>query len=92
MIERIAEKVSVITVHSLDREKSRDGTRVMPYKLRWQGRDYIITKLGFHHTVRLGRKLIHKFSVSTGTIDFRLSYDTETLEWVLEEVSDGLAA
>ena len=90
MIERIAEKVSVITVHSQERKSGERGTRVMPRKIRWQGREYIINKLGYHHTVREGRKLLHKFSVSTGTIDFRLSYDTETLDWVLEEVSDGL--
>lgn len=85
MIETINEKVSVITVHS------REKHSVMPVKLRWQGRDYIINKLGYHHSVRQGRTLLHKFSVSTGTLDFRLSLDTETLGWVLEEVSDGIS-
>ena len=86
MIEAINEKVSVITVHN------QQTHSVMPYKMRWQGRDYVIKKLGFHHTVRNGRTLLHKFSVSTGAMDFRLSYDTESLIWTLEEVSDGTAA
>jgi len=86
MTETINEKVSVLLLYSRERHLT------MPCKLRWQGRDYVITKLGYHHSVREGRKLLHKFAVSTGALDFRLSFDTETLEWVLEEVSDGLAA
>ena len=52
----------------------------------------VITKLGFHHTVRVGRVLHHIFSVATESMFFRLNLDTETLSWTLEEVSDGLAA
>lgn len=86
MLEAINEKISVITVHN------QQTHVIMPYKIRWQGKDYLIKKLGFHHTVRDGRKLLHKFAVSTGAMDFKLSYDTESLIWTLEEVSDGLAA
>jgi len=85
MVETINEKVSVITVFDSIKKV------VMPRKIRWQGKEYTITKLGFHHTVREGRKLLHKFAVSTGAIDFRLSFDSETMHWLLEEVSDGLA-
>jgi hypothetical protein len=85
MLEQIHEKISVITVHN------RQKHIVMPYKIRWQGRDYIISKIGFHHKIWQGRNRVHIFSVSTGAIDFRLSYDTESLDWTLEEVSDGLS-
>ena len=49
----------------------------------------MITKLAYHHKVWEGRTRMHKFAVSTGSLDFRLNYDTENLFWVLEEVSDG---
>jgi hypothetical protein len=83
MIETINEKVAVITIY-----KPGAG-HVFPYRLRWQGRDYKITKIGFHHKVREGRALFHIFSVSSDTLAFRLKLDTETLHWILEEVSDG---
>jgi hypothetical protein len=86
MRELINEKVSVLTVY--DRMK---GT-VTPWRLKWQGRRYTITKVGFHHTVRQDRKLLHYFSVTDGNLDFRLHCDTDTLHWTLEEVSDGLAS
>jgi hypothetical protein len=35
--------------------------------------------------------LLHYFSVTDGTLDFRLQCDTDTLHWTLEEVTDGLA-
>ncbi len=64
---------------------------MLPAKVKWQGRVYTITKLGFHHTMRVGRVLHHIFSVATDTLFFRLNLDTETLFWTLEELSDGLA-
>ena len=82
----INEKVSVVTVY--DRVK---GT-VIPQKVKWQGRVYNITKVGYHHKVKQGKKLLHIFSVSTDSIAFRLSFDAENLHWLLEEVSDGFAS
>ena len=83
MLEQIHEKISVITVH--DQQKHT----VMPAKLKWQGRVYNINKIGFHQKVWDGRNRKHIFFVSTGTMDFKLSYDTEDLIWTLEEVTDG---
>ena len=86
MNEVINEKVSVVLVY--DRQKNN----VMPYRLRWQGRDFKITKLGFHHKYRLGRTIQHIFSVTDGNTFFRLRLDTDTLQWTLEEISDGITA
>jgi hypothetical protein len=85
MIEAIHERVSVITVYN------REKHLVFPWCVRWQGRRYTLTKFGFHHTQRAGRKLLHIFSGVYGGIAFRLTHDTETLTWMLEEVSDGVA-
>jgi len=83
MHEKINEKISVITKY--DRMK---GT-VMPIKLRWQGRDYIIEKLAYYHRIREGRNIHHIFYVSDGNMDFKLRLDSETLHWTLEETTDG---
>ncbi len=83
MNELINEQISVMT--KFDREK---GT-VMPIKIRWQGRDYLITKLAYYHKRREGRNIQHIFHVSNGTMDFKLRLDSETLHWTLEEATDG---
>jgi hypothetical protein len=86
MNEPINEKVSVITRY--DRLR---GT-VAPVKIHWQGRDRIITKIGFHHTKRDGRKLLHIYTVTDGNLAYYLSCDTENLHWTLMEVSDGITS
>lgn len=86
MIEKINEKVDVITIYK------RLGAKVVPYKVRWNGRDHLITKIGYHHKIKVGRIFHHIFSVCSDTLAFRLRFDTETMYWTLEEVSDGLAA
>ena len=86
MNEIINEKVAVITV--FDPEKGV----VIPAKIKWGRRIHSIDKVGYHHTVRCGRKLMHIFSVANDSLAFRLSLDTENLHWTLEEVSDGFAS
>lgn len=80
MQERINERVDVITVFQTDDGQTR------PYRLRWRGRSYTLTQLGYHHTLREGRTLIHIFAVSTDTLSFKLRFNTDTLQWLLEEV------
>jgi hypothetical protein len=84
MIEAIHEKIEVITRFRL---LPKPVTEI--YKIRWRGREYMIMKLAYHYKVWEGRTRVHKFAVSTGTLDLRLTYDTENLFWILEEVSDG---
>lgn len=80
MTHPINEPISVITVYNSDKQS------VMPYKLSWHGRDYKITKLGYHHRIRVGRTLLHIFSVCTENTAFKLQLNTDTLHWLLEEV------
>jgi hypothetical protein len=85
MGEQLNEKVSVITVYD------RETGSILPKRIKWHNREYTITKLGYHHTVRFGRALMHIFHVTDGSTAFRLRLDTETLHWILEEVYDELA-
>ncbi len=82
MNEQINEKISVISKY--DRMK---GVNV-PILLRWQGKIRNITQVGFHHTKREGRKLLHIFTVTDGNLAYYLKFDTETLHWTLMEISD----
>jgi hypothetical protein len=86
MSEIINEKVSVITVYE------RNTNCVTPYKIKWQDKTYKIKKVGLHYPVRMGRKLIHYFSVVTeNNTSFKLRFDTENLHWTLEEIIDEFA-
>ncbi len=84
MIETIQEKVEVIL-----RFRLQPYPETEIYKIRWRGKEYKIKEHAYHHKVWDGRTRLHKFAVSTGTYDFRLTYNTENLFWLLEEVSDG---
>ncbi len=84
MIQRLSAPVSVDFI-------SNHRTRqILPRSLWWDGRLYPIEKVGLHHTYRAGRTLFHVFSVIGKQICFRLSLNTDTLHWQLEEISDGL--
>lgn len=83
MREIINQKIDVISV-------SKKGRGVIaPLRLRWNGREFNITKIGLHHTVREGRQLFHIYSCTDGTTFFRLKCDTEIMQWTLEEVNNG---
>lgn len=61
----------------------------IPKYVIWKGRNYIISKIGLHHTFRGGRTLYHIFSVVSDTLFFKLRLNTDSLIWKLTEISDG---
>ena len=83
MIQKISAPISVALVYN---HKSRE---VKPCKILWEGRSYVIKKIGLHHTVRQGRTLFHIFSVESESLFFKLALNTESLSWMLEEIADG---
>lgn len=62
---------------------------MIPKKIRWRQRVYDITTIGYHHRFKQGTTLVHIFSVANDTLAFRLQYDTETLRWMLEQITDA---
>jgi hypothetical protein len=64
---------------------------VRPERLIFDGREYLVERVGLHHTYREGRILFHVFSVASKTMFFRLVLNTDNLSWSLEEISDGEA-
>jgi len=63
---------------------------IVPLKLKWHGRYYSMIQIGLVHPRREGRVLHHIFEGTDGNLMFRLAYNTETLQWTLEAISDGL--
>jgi len=84
--EIINEKVSTVSSYN------QSNGVVMPRKIKWQGRIYIINRLNYHHKIRQGRTMLHIFHVTDGNIDFRLCFNTNNLHWTLEEVCDGISS
>jgi len=83
MIQKLSLPVSVITSFN---HKTRT---VSPRKIEFEGKDHLITKIGFHHTYREGRTLFHVYSVASETLFFKLVLNTDNQHWTLEEISDG---
>ena len=85
MLEKVFEKISVIS--SYNQEKNAFAI----YKMGWRKRVYFIKHMAYHHKVYEGKNLFHIFHVTDDNLDFRIRFNTENLEWILEEVSDGSA-
>ena len=83
MIESVNQKVDVISSYNCLRGL------VMPLKIKWHDRVYHVHKLGYYHRRRQGQIIQHIFHVTDGNLDFKLRFNTEDLNWILEEVSDG---
>lgn len=83
----INQRVDVVVVY---RRTSDDVSAVMPYKMRYQGRDVIFTKLGLRHPTAQGKRMIHIFDVSDDMNDYRLEHDAERLTWTLVAMIPGV--
>lgn len=83
MVQQLNEPVSVISFYNHTRK------RVGLTKIIWNKREYVVTKIGLHHTYRKGATLYHVFSVIADGLFFRLLLNSESLQWLVEYVSDG---
>lgn len=85
MREKIHEEVSVVMYYSARKRIA------LPHLLHWQGRDYEVGKIGYHHKIKDGAVVHHIFELidKQETMWFRLNLNTDNLHWVLEVVSDG---
>jgi len=88
MREKINEEVSVVMYYSARQRAAR------PHLISWQNREYLVDKIGYHHSVFDGRDRHHisELTVKGVSLWMRLNLNTESLHWTLEIVSDGLAS
>lgn len=87
MREVINQEVSVVSYFSARKRLS------LPHVVSWQGREYGVGKIGFHHTIRKGDTLHHIYELvdTDEQLWMRIVLDTANLHWTLEAVSDGMA-
>lgn len=83
MLQKVSAPVSLVFKYDHHRRQ------LVPLKVTWEGRDYPVKKIGLHHRYRQGRTLYHVFSVVSPTLFFKLVFDTETLNWRVEEIGDS---
>lgn len=86
MNERIHQPVAILASFSLGPHHS---VKVVPHRMKWQGRTYKMDKMGLYHPERRGSKLFHIFSFSADNTAFRLELNPDTLEWTLVGVYYG---
>jgi hypothetical protein len=85
MYENINEQIAVLVIFGLDRKK------VQPCKIKWKGREYLITHVDYQYKYKEGRSVVHVFSVTDGVQYFELKFDSENMKWMLGRVSDNVA-
>ncbi|HWA51807.1 MAG TPA: hypothetical protein VG895_01985 [Patescibacteria group bacterium] len=61
----------------------------LPKTVIWNNRFYKINQIGLHHEYKKGDILYHIFSVTTDNLFLRLKFNTKSLNWFLEEISNG---
>ena len=84
MTTKISEPVSVNLAYDATKNTA------YPKAIVWKNRLYAVRKVGLAHKFRKGRTLYHVFSVISGNTFLRLIFDTENLNWRLEEISTHL--
>lgn len=71
---------------------SRHGPPCLPLRFRTStGREITITEIGLVHPKYNGLHTNFAFDLTDGTSDYRLVFDTESLQWWLEWEGDNYA-
>lgn len=78
----INEKVGVVTVYN------SSNNSVLPWKIKWNNRVYTTRTVDFHHIHKDEQSLFHLFGVTDGSVFFRLRFNAQTLQWILEEMGE----
>lgn len=78
----VNEKIGVVTVYN------HTSNSFLPWKIKWNNRVYTTCAVDFHHLIRDEDVLFHVFGVTDGNMFFRLRFNTETLQWFLEAISN----
>jgi hypothetical protein len=84
MIQKIGSLASV-TLHY-----NHKVNKATPLFIFWNNRKYVIEEIGTHFTYFEGRTKIHVFCVLAQALSFKLEFNSETLNWQIVEISDGM--
>ena len=85
MRESLDEPVSVLFYY--DAKKNQ----LKPHALKWNGRDFRLGPIDFHHITKKGARTIHHFSMTDvdESAYFKIALDTSDLRWSIEEYMYG---
>lgn len=83
MYERLNQRIAVAVLFGAAHKDVR------PYKIKWNGREYVIQKIGYVHKYQEGRTVYHVFSATDGVNFFELVFNTDDLSWLLGRVGDN---
>ncbi|MBD3251116.1 hypothetical protein GF380_01440 [Candidatus Uhrbacteria bacterium] len=83
MYQQVNEPIEVLAAFR------KEATEPMTFK--WGNRYYSVNKVNLVHTEHDGREKIYYFSVSNQDTSYRLSFRTESLRWMLEEMCEASA-
>jgi len=77
--ERVDEQVKVVTAFT---------SKPTPLLLEWRGRRIAVKRVNLYFQKKVGQRLFYYFYVSdTSDNGYKLCFDTESLNWRLEEVT-----
>ncbi|MBP7928142.1 hypothetical protein KAZ57_03275 [Patescibacteria group bacterium] len=83
MSQKIGEKVSVVVAFDHAKRKTQ------PIKVVWRNHTYTFKQFGFYHKYKHGDTTFHVISAVCDNLNFRLTLNSETLSWTLDEVFDA---
>lgn len=79
--EKVNQPVEVLAAFRNDRTE--------PMTFKWGKKYYQIRKVNLVHSEHNGREKVYYFSVSDDANAYRLSFRTESLKWMLEEICEA---
>lgn len=57
---------------------------IKPFSFLWRSRQIKIDKINLIHTSKNGASVFYHFSISSGGNFYRLKFDTNKMNWILE--------
>ena len=64
------------------------GNLIQPWCFFWNKRQIKVEKINLVHTSKDGSSVFYHFSVSSGGNFYKLKFDTNKLNWILEAVEE----
>lgn len=64
-----------------------NGSKIKPLSFKWQKHTYNNLRLSLAYKTRQGQDLLTYFCVDDGVNYFKLVFNSQTLEWHLEEIN-----
>lgn len=64
------------------------GSSIQPWCFFWHGRQIKIDKVNLVHISKNGGSLLYHFSVTSNGNFYRLKFDTNKLNWILEMMEE----